>query len=60
MQQDSVHGAYAKNGYRFPLNIFSTGEANDYARRITELAASDIARSLYDGAANTESVPRLD
>ncbi len=53
MKQDSVHQEYAKNGYCFPLNIFSATEAKNYARRITELAASDIADSLgYRGQIN--------
>jgi len=53
MKLDSVYEAYAKNGYCFPLNIFSATEADDYARRITELATSDIADSLgYRGQIN--------
>ena len=53
MHQDSLHEEYARNGYCFPLDVFSPTEARGYANRITELAASDIADSLgYRGQIN--------
>jgi ectoine hydroxylase-related dioxygenase (phytanoyl-CoA dioxygenase family) len=53
MNRDFLREEYAKNGYCFPLKLFSAAEAQEYAERITELAASDIADSLgYRGQIN--------